>query len=99
MMIDLVAQAGFSDLIQPLELIERQRVSVRHDDPVEHYSEPLLAKTRDRLDFPENTAALRNQQVLPVMGIYIGREHRVHGSGECAVEPVREHGLQDRALK
>src|SRR5437870_10907753 len=65
-MVDLVPETGLSDLVQALELVERNGVPVRHNDPVEDDGQPLLTEICNRLNLAEDAAALRNQQKLTV---------------------------------
>jgi len=51
MVIHLVAKSCFSDLIQTLELVEADGITVRHDEPVKENGQALLAERFDFLGF------------------------------------------------
>src|SRR6266849_9317613 len=44
-MVDLVFQASFTDLVQAVKLVEIHGVTVRHNQPVENHRQPALAET------------------------------------------------------
>src|SRR6266850_2785011 len=98
-MIHLITQAGFPDLIQALELIKIDGITVRHDEAVEENREAFLPKTFDLANFSERSTPLRNQKVLTVTGIKVGGDHAVDGAGKTAVQPVGQNGFQHRTLE
>ncbi len=70
--VDLVPQAGVADLVEPLELVEADGISVRHEQAMEHDGETCLAEGVHLLGFAEQLRACRNEQVLAVVGIHVG---------------------------
>src|SRR6185437_10768858 len=99
MVVHFVAEPCFADLTETVELVERNRIPVGHDEPVENHGEALLAELIDRLDFAEHAGALRNQKLLVVVRIDVRRHHAIDRAGESSVEPVGEDGFDDGALK
>jgi hypothetical protein len=67
MVVDLVAKAGVTDLIKALELIEADRVSIRHDEPVEDNGETGLTGVINFPRLPEEFRPRGDENVLAVM--------------------------------
>ena len=67
MVVDLVAKAGVTDLVEALELIEADRVPIRHDEPVEDNGETGLAGGINLLGLPEEFRPSGDENVLAVM--------------------------------
>jgi hypothetical protein len=65
--VHLVAECGFADLIEALELVEADRQAVRHDQSMEYDGKALLAKRLNFLRFAEDLGARRNERMLPVV--------------------------------
>jgi hypothetical protein len=82
MIVDLVAESGVTDLVEPRKVIEARRVAVRHDETMKKNGEPGLPKTLDLARFAEQLRACRNQKMLAVMGIDIASEKAFDGAGE-----------------
>ena len=59
-MVDLILEAGLTDLVQALELIEINRIPVRHDEPMENHSQAGLAEAFHPLGFAHDFRAGRN---------------------------------------
>src|SRR5579885_158190 len=97
--VDLIVQGGGAKLVKSFELVEIDRIPVRHDKAVKEHGEPLLAEGADLIGFAQNLRARRKQDVLPVGGIDIVGDKTVDGAGETPIEPVHEHGVDNRALE
>ncbi len=72
MVVDLVLQALLADLVETVELVEIDRVPVRHDQAVKDNGHaPLLAKAgrADLLRLPKHDRSLRDDDVLVVVRI------------------------------
>jgi hypothetical protein len=54
MMVDLIFQSGLADLVQAMKLIQIDRVSVRHDEPMEGNGQAGLAKALNPLRFTQS---------------------------------------------
>ena len=67
MVVDLVAKAGVTDLVEALELIEADRVTIRHDEPVEDNGETGLTGVINLPRLPEEFRSSGDQKVLAVM--------------------------------
>src|SRR5579885_532686 len=66
--------------VKSFELVEIDRIPVRHDKAVKEHGEPLLAEGVDLIGFAQNLRARRNQDVLPVVGIDIVGDKTVDGA-------------------
>src|SRR5947209_18944136 len=99
MMVDLVCQAGFANLIQSLETIKINGVAIRHDQAMKGNRQPPLAEGVNLLGFPQELAACGNKQVLAVLGVHIVTQHGDHRAAEIAIETSDEHTLEQRTLK
>ena len=72
MIVDLVFQPFLSDLIETLELVEIDGVTIRHNQAVKNHGHPaLLAEARrsNLLRLAQNNRSLRNDHVLMIVGI------------------------------
>src|ERR1019366_7749375 len=70
--VHLVLQSFLSDLVEAVELVEIDGVTIRHNQAVENDSDsPLLADARrsNLLRFPQDNCSLGDDDVLVVMGI------------------------------
>ena len=67
MVVDLVAKAGVTDLVEALELIEADRVTIRHDEPVEDNGETGLTGVINLPGLPEEFRPSGDENVLAVM--------------------------------
>ena len=59
-MIDLIFEAGLTDLVQAVKLIEIDRVTIRHDKPVKYHGQASLAESFNAFCFAQNFRARRN---------------------------------------
>src|SRR5260370_92554 len=98
-MIDLIAQPSFTDLVQALELVETGGIAVRHNQAMEKYRQALVAECLDFPNLSQHASPLRNKHVLAVMGVDVRRDHAVDGPGKRSIQPVSEHGFENRALE
>src|SRR5882757_6202680 len=83
--VDLIPQAGITYLVEPLELIQADRITIRHDEAVEGDSKPRLAERIDLLRLTENLRSSGNQKMLAVVGVNVGCEKAFDGTGELPV--------------
>ena len=97
-MVDLILQSRGPHLAEPLELIERHRLAVWQQKPMECDGQTLLAKAVDGFGLAQQPSPLRNQQVLTVGGVHIGRHHRVDRSRERAVQSIGQDRLDHGAF-
>ena len=98
-LVDLVAQAGVADLIESEELVEAVRAAVRHQQAVEGHGEPRLAERLDGLRFAENPRAGGNQHLPSRVRVERVRHEAVHRRGARAIQPIRQHGVDDACLR
>ena len=99
MIVDLVAESGVADLIEPLKMIKAHGVAVWHEQPVKRNGEPPLPETLHLPRFTEKFRSCRNQQTLAVMRIDIVCKKTFNGTGELPVETVEENGFEDGSFK
>ena len=66
-MVDLVFQAGLTDLVEAVKLVKIHGVAVRHNQPVEDHRQPALAETLHFAGFPQSKGSFGDQDVLAVM--------------------------------
>ena len=97
--IDLVTQSGFADLVHALKLIQRHGVPVRHDEPVKHDGEPVLAEVGNALYLAQCTGTLRNEQVLAIAGINVCSQHAIDGTGKGTIQAIGQNTFKDRPLE
>ena len=67
MIVHLVLQALLTDLVEPVKLIEIDRVAVRHDHAMEYNRHPPLLPKAIRTNlasFPEHDGSVGDQNVL-----------------------------------
>lgn len=101
MVVDLVLQSFGSGLIESLELVEINRVAIRHDHSVKHNGHAALLPKSCRSDlsgFAEHDGAFRDQHVLAVVRVdRVGNEH-FHRSRRVAIEPIHQNCIQRCSL-
>src|SRR5205807_1255440 len=68
MVVDLVAEAGVADLVEPLKVVEAGGIAIGHNQAMKRNREPRLPEALDFPGFPQQFRANRNQQMLSVMG-------------------------------
>src|SRR5258708_495760 len=73
MVVHLVAKSCFSDLIQTLELVEADGVTVRHDEPLKESGKALLAEGVDFFGFPKHFRPSRDEDLLKVVRVDVRR--------------------------
>ena len=72
MIVDFVFQPFFADLVEAMELVEIDGVTVRHDEAMKnHRHPPLLAEARrsNLLGLTENNRPVGNDDVLTIVRI------------------------------
>ncbi len=99
MVVHFVSESCFTDLIQPLELVEADGVTVRHYEPVEENSEPLLAERLNLLRFSQHFRASGDKDLLAVVRVDVRRHQTIDWPRKRAVQAVDEQGFKDRALE
>jgi hypothetical protein len=98
-LIHLVAKAGVADLIQPEELVQTLRASIRHHQTMERHRQARLAQRLDGTRLAQNPCAGRNDDVLSAVGIDRICHQTVHGRDAVPIETVRQHRIDDGALQ
>src|SRR5437016_14350083 len=99
MVVDLIVQCGFPDLIESGGLVEVHGVTVRHDEPMEDDGQAFLSYIIDFLGLPQNAASSRDQQFGVIVGINIAGNLADDWAGKVAVQAIYQHGFQYRSLK
>ena len=97
--VDLVAQTGVADLVEPLKMVEACGKSVGHYHAMEGDGETGLAEGLDLAGLAKQFGPGWNQKMLPVVGVNIARQKAFDGSSELAVEPVDENGFEYGSFK
>src|SRR5215467_4259500 len=98
-MVHLIAKTGFANLVQALELVQAQRITIRHYQAVEEDCQAFLAEDADALYFPQYFASLGNQQVLPVVRVHVDRQHAIDRTGKRAVQAIGQDSLEHHSLE
>ena len=97
--VDAIAQTGVADLIQPLELIERTRAAIRHQQAVEGDGQSRLTERLHRTRFAEDTCSSGDQHVLSAVRVHRVRDEAVHRRRRAAVETIGQDGVDHGAFK
>ena len=101
MVVHLVFEPHFANLIETAELVEIDRISIRHDEPMENNGHaPLLSEPgpADLLCLPEYLCAFRAKNVLMIVGIERLRDHRDDWPRRIAVKLVDQNGVEEGTL-
>src|SRR6266851_9891360 len=99
MVVHLVAKSCFSDFIQPLELVEADGVTVRHDEPVKEDREPLLTERFDFLGFAKHFRTSGDKDMLTVVRVNVRGHETIDRPGKRSVEAVDEQCFKNRAFE
>src|SRR5258708_39413611 len=99
MVVNPVAKSRLAGLIQTLELVEADGVTVRHDEPVKENGQTLLAERFDFLGFSEHFRASRNKDLLTVVRIDVRRHKTIDRPGKRSIQAVDEQCFKDRAFE
>ncbi len=99
MVVHLVGEAGGPGLIETVELVEIDGITIGHEHAMETDGQPPLAETRDLLDIAQQKSASGNQHMLSVLAIHGVGDHDFHRPGEIADQPVEQRGIENRAFK
>jgi hypothetical protein len=90
------------NLIESAELVEIDRISIWHDEPMENNGHaPLLSEPcapPDLLCLPEYLCAFRNKNVLMIVGIERLRDHSDDWTRRIAVKLVDQNGVEKGTL-
>jgi hypothetical protein len=78
--VDLIAEAGITYLVEPLELVQADGITIRHDEAMKRDGEPRLAERIDLLRLTQNLRSGGNQKMLAVVGVNVGCEKAVDGT-------------------
>src|ERR1700694_5788955 len=97
--VDLIPQAGIAYLVEPLELIQADGITIRHDEAGEGDGKPRLGERIDLLHLTQNLRSSGNQKMLAVVGVNVVCEKAFDGTGELPVEPVDEDGFEYGAFE
>src|SRR5262249_31270185 len=93
--VHLITQPGVADLIEALELVETDGISVGHDQTVKGHGKSRLAECFHSSCLAEDLAASRNQHALAVVGIDVIRQQTFNGTRHSPVETVHKNRLKD----
>src|ERR1700761_7282062 len=96
MVVDLVLQTLFSNLIQPVELVKVHGIAVRHDETVEDNDHaPLLAETAvsHLLGFTKSYRPLGDEDMLMIVRIDRIRDKHLDRTNGVTVEAVHQNGI------
>ena len=99
--VDLVFEPHFANLIESAELVEIDRISIWHDEPMEDNGHaPLLPEpcTADLLCLAEYLCAFRDKNALMIVGIERLRDHRDDWTRRIAVKLVDQNGVEEGTL-
>ena len=99
--VDLIFQALLADLVEAVELVEVDGISVRHNHAVEDNGHAaLLAETggADLLGLAQHDRSLGDEDVLVVVRVDRIRYEHLHRAGGIAVKPIHQHRVQRRSL-
>src|SRR5712692_8088499 len=99
MVVNPVAKSRFSDLIQTLELVEADGVTVRHDEPVKENGQALLAEGFDFLGFSEHFRTSRDKDLLTVVRVDVRRHQTIDRPCKRSIQAVDEQRFKDRSFK
>jgi hypothetical protein len=77
--VDAVLEPGLADLVQALELLERERAAIGQHQPMETDSQPGVAPSGHRGRTPQQARSGGNHQTLSAMGEHGRGDEDVHG--------------------
>ena len=80
MIVDLVAETGVTDLVETLELVEADGLTVGHEKAMEENRKPGLPGVLNLTGFPEHSRSRGNEQVLAVVGVNVRGHQTLDGS-------------------
>src|ERR1700691_1296624 len=101
MIVDLVFQPFLSDLIETLELVEIDGVTIRHNQAVKNDGHPaLLAEARrsNLLCFAQNNRSLGNDHVLMIVRIQRILDKNFDRSNGISIQTIHENSVENGAL-
>src|SRR5665213_3985275 len=99
--VDLILQALLADLIEAVELVEVNAVSVRHQQAMESDRDsPLLAETggADLAGLAQHDRSLGNEDVLVIVRVHRIRYQHLHRPHGIAVKPIHQHRIERQAF-
>src|SRR6266705_2677154 len=98
-MVDLIPKTGFPDLVQALELVQVQGITIRHYQAMEEDCQAFLAEHGDALYFAQHPGSLGNQQLLSVVRVHVGRQHAIDRTRKRTVQAIGQNGLKHSSLE
>src|SRR5260370_17106274 len=99
MVVTPVAQSRLGDLIQTLELVEADGVTVRHDETVKENGQTLLTKRFDFLGFSEDLRPGRDKDLLAVVRVDVRRNQTIARPGKRPIQPGVEQCFKTRPFE
>ena len=88
MVVHLVPQPRITDLVEAQELIEAQRASVGHQQPMKGDCESCLTESLNGSRLSKDACARRNQHMLSTVGEHGIRDQTIDGRRSASVQPV-----------
>jgi hypothetical protein len=97
--VDLILEAGGSGLIETVELVEIDGVSIGHQQAMEGDGEAFLAETTHLLRLTQNERAFRDEKMLSVLAVDRIRDHHLQRPGKLPVQTIDQNRVNGRALE
>jgi len=94
MVVDLVTERGFPDLIETRGLIQVHSETVRHDEPVEDHGQTGLSNIADLLGFPEDASSRGYQQLRVIARIKVSRDLADDRAGKVSIQAGYQYGFK-----
>ena len=101
MIVDLILQALFADLVKAVELVEVHAITIRHNHPVEDDGHAALlaeAGRADLLRLAQHDRSIGNEHVLVVVRVDGIRDEHLDRADGIAVQPVHQNRIERRSL-
>src|ERR1035438_1968224 len=98
MVIDLVFQALLANLVETVELVEIDRVTVRHNETMKNNGHPPLLPEPGRTDFlrlPKHDRSFGDNDVLMVMRIQGIRNKDFDRAGGVSVQTIHQYCVEN----
>ena len=99
--VDLVLQPFFADLIETVKLIEIDRVSIGHDHAMEYDGDPALlaeATCPDLARLTEHDRSIGNEHMLAIVRIDGARNQDLHRTRCITIEPIHQNRVHRQAF-
>jgi len=97
--VDLVLKASVTELVEALELVEVNGISIGHDETMERYGHARLAKALDGRRSSDAFRAGWNEDTLPIVRVNVIGHHGDDRASESAIQAIHKGGIDYRAFK